>query len=52
MARVSTYLNYCVAPAFTETPLTESRLKDAAVRKAMQDQYPLGRLGRPDDVTE
>jgi NAD(P)-dependent dehydrogenase (short-subunit alcohol dehydrogenase family) len=40
----------CVAPALTETPLTEPRLKDAAVRKAMEAQYPLGRLGRPEDI--
>jgi NAD(P)-dependent dehydrogenase (short-subunit alcohol dehydrogenase family) len=40
----------CVAPAVTETPLTESRLKDAAVRKALEAQHPLGRLGQPDDV--
>jgi NAD(P)-dependent dehydrogenase (short-subunit alcohol dehydrogenase family) len=42
----------CVAPALTETPLIESRLKDAAVRRAMEAQYPLGRLGRPDDIAE
>ena len=42
----------CVAPALTETPLTEPRLKDAAARKAMEAQYPLGRLGRPEDITQ
>src|SRR3989442_9070710 len=42
----------CVAPAVTETPLTESRLKDSAVRKAMEAQYPLGRLGRPEDIAQ
>lgn len=42
----------CVAPALIETPLTESRLKDAAVRTAMAAQYPLGRLGRPDDIAQ
>jgi len=42
----------CVAPALTETPLIESRLKDAAVRKTMEAQYPLGRLGRPDDIAQ
>jgi len=40
----------CIAPALTETPLTESRLKDPSVRKAMEAHYPLGRLGRPDDI--
>jgi len=42
----------CVAPAVTETPLTESRLRDATARTTMEAQYPLGRLGRPDDVAQ
>ena len=42
----------CVAPALTDTPLIESRLKDAAVRRTMEAQYPLGRLGRPDDIAQ
>ena len=42
----------CVAPALTETPLIESRLKDAAVRGAIEAQYPLGRLGRPEDIAQ
>ncbi len=42
----------CVAPALTETPLTEARLEDAAARATMEAQYPLGRLGRPDDVAQ
>jgi NAD(P)-dependent dehydrogenase (short-subunit alcohol dehydrogenase family) len=42
----------CVAPALTETPLIESRLKDPAVRRTMEAQYPLGRLGRPHDVAQ
>ena len=42
----------CVAPALTETPMIESRLKGAAVRRTMEAQYPLGRLGRPDDIAQ
>jgi NAD(P)-dependent dehydrogenase (short-subunit alcohol dehydrogenase family) len=42
----------CIAPAVTETPLMESRLKDPAVRKAMEARVPLGRLGSPDDVAQ
>src|SRR5437879_11234186 len=42
----------CVAPAVTETPLTAPRLQDGAARKAMEAQYPLGRLGRPVDIAE
>jgi len=42
----------CVAPAVTETPLTAPRLRDGAARKAMEAQYPLGRLGRPVDIAE
>jgi NAD(P)-dependent dehydrogenase (short-subunit alcohol dehydrogenase family) len=42
----------CVAPALTETPLTEPRLKDPTARKAMETQYPLGRLGRPEDIAQ
>jgi NAD(P)-dependent dehydrogenase (short-subunit alcohol dehydrogenase family) len=42
----------CVAPALTETPMIESRLKDAAVRRTMEAQCPLGRLGRPDDIAQ
>ena len=30
----------------------ESRLKDAAVRTAMEARVPLGRLGSPDDVAQ
>jgi len=40
----------CVAPALTETQLTEPQLKDATARRAMEAQYPLGRLGRPEDI--
>jgi NAD(P)-dependent dehydrogenase (short-subunit alcohol dehydrogenase family) len=40
----------CIAPALTETPLTEPRLTDGPARQAMQAQYPLGRLGRPEDI--
>ena len=42
----------CVAPAVTETPLTESRLQDASVRKALEALHPLGRLGRPEDIAQ
>lgn len=42
----------CIAPALTETPLTEPQLKDATARRAMEAQYPLGRLGRPDDIAQ
>ena len=42
----------CVAPALTETPMIESRLKDAAVRRTIEAQYPLGRLGTPDDIAQ
>jgi len=42
----------CGAPAVTETPLMESRLKDPAARTAMEARVPLGRLGRPDGVAQ
>jgi meso-butanediol dehydrogenase / (S,S)-butanediol dehydrogenase / diacetyl reductase len=42
----------CVAPALTETPCIKSRLKDETVRRTMEAQYPLGRLGRPDDIAQ
>ena len=39
----------CVAPALTETPMIESRLSDAAVRRTIEAQYP---LGRPEDIAQ
>jgi len=39
-----------IVPGATETPLTESLFRDAAVRGALVDATPIGRLGRPDDL--
>jgi NAD(P)-dependent dehydrogenase (short-subunit alcohol dehydrogenase family) len=39
-----------VAPGLVETPATAGFLRTDAGRKAMAAQYPLGRIGAPDDV--
>jgi NAD(P)-dependent dehydrogenase (short-subunit alcohol dehydrogenase family) len=41
----------CIAPALTETPLTAPRLQDAAARQAMDARHPIGRIGKPEDIT-
>lgn len=40
----------CVAPALTDTPLAGKLLSNPARREAMNGLYPLGRIGRPNDV--
>jgi NAD(P)-dependent dehydrogenase (short-subunit alcohol dehydrogenase family) len=40
-----------IAPAFIETPLTEPMLKDPAFNKYVLDNTPLGRVGKPKDVS-
>ncbi|TWT83849.1 2,5-dichloro-2,5-cyclohexadiene-1,4-diol dehydrogenase [Planctomycetes bacterium CA13] len=40
----------CIAPALTETPLSERLLSNDAKRKAMASVYPLGRFGDVDDI--
>jgi NAD(P)-dependent dehydrogenase (short-subunit alcohol dehydrogenase family) len=42
----------CVAPALTETALAEPPPKDPAVRRAIEDQYPLGPLRNSEDIAE
>jgi NAD(P)-dependent dehydrogenase (short-subunit alcohol dehydrogenase family) len=40
-----------IAPAFIETPLTEPMLKDPAFKKYVLENTPLGRVGKPKDVS-
>jgi NAD(P)-dependent dehydrogenase (short-subunit alcohol dehydrogenase family) len=40
----------CLAPALTETPLTESFFSTDKKRAEMAAKYPLGRAGRPKDM--
>jgi NAD(P)-dependent dehydrogenase (short-subunit alcohol dehydrogenase family) len=40
-----------IAPAFIETPLTEPVLKDPAFKKYVLENTPLGRVGKPKDVS-
>jgi NAD(P)-dependent dehydrogenase (short-subunit alcohol dehydrogenase family) len=40
-----------VAPTFVETPMTAPFLADAAFRAEVERRIPLGRVGRPADVT-
>ena len=40
-----------IAPAFIETPLTEPMLKDPALKKYVLENTPLGRVGKPKDVS-
>ncbi len=40
----------CVCPGHIETPLIQGRTQDPAEREAITQQYPLGRLGKPNDV--
>ncbi len=40
-----------IAPAFIETPLTEPMLKDPSFNKYVLENTPLGRVGKPKDVS-
>ena len=40
-----------VGPTFTLTPLTQSTLDDPELRRDIESRIPLGRVGRPEDVT-
>ncbi len=40
----------CIAPALTDTPLSERLLSSDAKREAMASVYPLGRIGHVDDI--
>jgi len=40
----------CVAPALTETPLSENFFSTDEKRAAMAAKYPLGRTGQPSDI--
>lgn len=40
----------CVAPALTDTPLSETFLSDDKKRTAMAERYPLKRYGQVDDI--
>jgi len=40
-----------VVPGATETPLIRPLVEDAQTHKALVDRMPMGRLGRPEDVT-
>ena len=45
----------CICPGVVETPLFESLMPKAAIRKAMADfatKHPLGRVGTPADIAE
>ena len=39
-----------VHPGYADTPLTEQRFSDPAVRQALIDRTPMGRLGTADDI--
>lgn len=40
-----------VAPTFIETPFTEPMFKDKSFRRFVDENIPLGRVGKPSDVT-
>lgn len=40
----------CLAPALTDTPLTEKFFADPEKAKSLGEKYPLGRTGRVDDL--
>lgn len=44
----------CVCPGDIDTPLTDAQLgaADDAARRAMESLYPIGRIGRPEEVAE
>ncbi|QEG24126.1 SDR family NAD(P)-dependent oxidoreductase [Mariniblastus fucicola] len=42
----------CLAPALTDTPLTEKFFADPEKAKALGEKYPLGRTGSVDDLAE
>ncbi|MFN0219517.1 MAG: SDR family NAD(P)-dependent oxidoreductase [Hyphomicrobium sp.] len=41
----------CISPGYIETAITDRLLKLPQVRKALVDKTPMGRLGRPEDLT-
>ncbi len=41
----------CISPGYVETAITDRILKLPQARKALVDKTPMGRLGRPDDMT-
>lgn len=41
----------CVAPGLVETHMSESLLKNDLARKASEQMHPLGRIGKPEDVS-
>ena len=40
-----------VGPTFTLTPLTQSTFDDPELRRDIESRIPVGRVGRPEDVT-
>lgn len=42
----------CIAPALTNTPLTEKFFSSEEKSKAMAEKYPMGRAGTVDDIAE
>jgi NAD(P)-dependent dehydrogenase (short-subunit alcohol dehydrogenase family) len=39
-----------VHPGYADTPLTEKRFSDPAVRRVLLDRTPMGRLGTAEDI--
>ena len=39
-----------ICPTYCETPLTETMLRDPAVKQRLESLHPLGRLARPEDI--
>jgi NAD(P)-dependent dehydrogenase (short-subunit alcohol dehydrogenase family) len=40
----------CIAPSLTETPLASRMVSNDAMKKALGEAHPLGRLGRADEI--
>ena len=41
-----------VHPGYADTPLTQKRFSDPAVRQALLDRTPMGRLGTAEDIAK
>jgi NAD(P)-dependent dehydrogenase (short-subunit alcohol dehydrogenase family) len=40
----------CICPGHTDTPILNTLRQDAAMLRTMQQRYPMGRFGRPEEI--
>jgi meso-butanediol dehydrogenase/(S,S)-butanediol dehydrogenase/diacetyl reductase len=40
----------CICPGHTDTPILNTLRQDAAMLRTIQQRYPMGRFGRPEEI--